>query len=315
MDTKRTLQRPVTESTSILSLLPVEIVREILEVSARDSGQTAARLVQVSSLVRCWILPILYETIIIENARQCIQIWGNFLRDEARPDAVPLSSLVRNIGLHASRTLETREWLFGVFNDAGIPMSLAEEVTVTSLLHSFTNARNMYINTALACFDLSSPGHHPLAQLTQLHCGSWDSWLGFSSNLDTFPALTHLRVDIIYNTGLSRSWTALQAPSRHLPNLTHLAFGMDSRCKAPELRATAVFVRDILARPGMVMVIVTAWFSWSKKRVVEVFSGLDDPRLFIIHDPGAPNEQSSVVEWEAQARGQKCMWEVPLRSS
>lgn len=46
---------------SPLSQLPVEVVRDILEMAARDDLATAATLDRVSRTVREWIGPVLYN--------------------------------------------------------------------------------------------------------------------------------------------------------------------------------------------------------------------------------------------------------------
>jgi hypothetical protein len=52
---------------SPLALLPVEIVRDILEIAARSDIATAATLEHVSQTVRRWIGPILYQTVLLRT--------------------------------------------------------------------------------------------------------------------------------------------------------------------------------------------------------------------------------------------------------
>jgi len=53
---------------SPLALLPVELIRDILEIAARSHSPTAATLERVSQIVRQWIGPIRYHTVDLHTA-------------------------------------------------------------------------------------------------------------------------------------------------------------------------------------------------------------------------------------------------------
>lgn len=54
-------------NASLLARLPVEIIRDILEIAAWSDQATAAMLDRVSRTVRNWIGPILYHTVILHS--------------------------------------------------------------------------------------------------------------------------------------------------------------------------------------------------------------------------------------------------------
>jgi hypothetical protein len=65
---------------SPLALLPVEIVRDILEIAARSDRPTAATLERVSQTVRQWIGPILYQAVLLRTADSFVS-FVEMLRD------------------------------------------------------------------------------------------------------------------------------------------------------------------------------------------------------------------------------------------
>ncbi|KAF8586575.1 hypothetical protein K439DRAFT_946847 [Ramaria rubella] len=271
-------------SPSIFSLLPVELVRAIFEVSARDSSHAAAQLVRVSKMVHIWVLPILYETVVIRR-REDFQLLESNLASP--PPGVSLQHLIRNVCLSFP------------------PIPAIEGRAITLFLQSCAQLQSMYLNDMddiLGTIHL--PLHHKL--LKHIHCGS-AFWLIY--DVLRFDNLTHLRVDRVYNNGSSRVFAPLIPPSKMLPHLTHFAIGTDSRNSMPEQRGTANFLQDVLARPGMRMLVVTAWYTWSRQIMNDAFASVNDRRLCILTVPNSPDHDSSMNGWQEGVRGRQSIWD------
>jgi len=50
--------------------LPTELVREIVELSAKDHRCVALALLRVSAFMQQWIEPLVYETVILSTSKQ-----------------------------------------------------------------------------------------------------------------------------------------------------------------------------------------------------------------------------------------------------
>jgi len=286
--------QPHELTCSNFSCFPVEIVRLIFEHSGRDSGEMAARLVCVSNLVHTWLLPVLYETLVIKWPRDFHQLRRNIASN-------PQSTLALHVR-HIRLQVQT------VWNDSReARAALSSEVV--ELLVECRNVRSMYLNTMSLPLDYTSPDQLP--HISELHCGSWAAWM--THDIMAFHSLTHLRVDLAFNFGVRASWMPLLPPSNKLPNLTHLAIGSDQRNTTSESTGTKDFLRGILLRPKIVMLVVMAWFCWSGSDDVisKVFAdpGQSDPRLCVLMTQGCPGELSSVKEWEDAARGRGSIWD------
>ena len=77
------------------SNLPVELVRDVLEHAAHDDHATALNLSLVSSVVRHWIDPILYHTVVLSSPRAL----RAFVAAIANKSPAFLSTRVRNLGV------------------------------------------------------------------------------------------------------------------------------------------------------------------------------------------------------------------------
>jgi hypothetical protein len=284
------LQPAQVVSNQNFSSFPVEVVRLIFEFSATESDRTASSLVRVSKLVHGWVLPILYETIVIERPEVFLHI-VTIIPSGNHPH---LAVLVRNVCISLPARFDDNLYQATVF-----PWD------VDKFLRACRNIQNLYINDTYTRFRYPMDCHR---HLRHLHCGSWDSWL--NHDFLSFDSLTHLRVDLAYNSGIGPSWVPLLPPSTRLPNLTHLAIGTDRRNAASELRNASNFLRRVLARKGVVMVIMTIWFCWSESRsLTEIFAGVSDPRLCVLMMLDSPHGGSSVREWEDEVQGRKSIWD------
>ncbi|KAI0374124.1 hypothetical protein BV20DRAFT_962101 [Pilatotrama ljubarskyi] len=79
----------------VFSNLPVELVRDILEHAAHSDRATARNLTLVSSAVRRWTDPILYDTVVLATARSL----RAFVAAIANKPADFMSTCVRNLGI------------------------------------------------------------------------------------------------------------------------------------------------------------------------------------------------------------------------
>lgn len=285
------IQQPQTTDSSIFSHFPVEVVRLIFELSAISSDRTAASLVRVSKLVHSWVLPILYETIVVEHPWRFLNATSTLSSSSAGVASQHnLASLVRNICINASPAMPFPR-------------------IINVLLCLCSNLHNLYINDTHAPFRYPTGCHQ---HLKHLHCGSWDSWL--NHDFLSFDSLTHLRVDLAYNNGIDSSWVPLLPPSQSLPHLTHLAIATDMRSAVSELRLTANFIRRILAtRQGITLLILTVWFcapEESSSKLSQIFAASNDPgRFCILTMLDSPHHGSSAREWQDEVRRGKSIWD------
>ncbi|KIJ35738.1 hypothetical protein M422DRAFT_34533 [Sphaerobolus stellatus SS14] len=354
---------------TIFSLLPAEVVRLILDHSARDSSQAAARLLRVSKLVHTWVLPTFYETLVINVAARndlqaCNDIvsgWHTrFLNLQSRSPGYEDSSYVDK-GLKDSKRYASslkNICLTIPLNTAGIPIMasysvvsalLALHITrdqlkdVRQLIRESKQIENLYIDVALDELGMRGPqggGMHAMMtpistsswlsmgafglgtalgeSLTHLHCGSWEAWISASRYLGLLMNLTHLRVDVAYNTGILGSFLPLLSKRKKvLPLLTHFAVALDSRSGRQELKGMADFVAGILRRREVVQVVLMAWFCWETTRtgVMDVLSVVENSegRLGVIDMTGCADLGRSVKEWEDEARGKRCIWDEAIQ--
>ncbi|KAF8576909.1 hypothetical protein K439DRAFT_1622497 [Ramaria rubella] len=69
----------------IFANLPIEIIREILEIVAWKNKSTATTLVRVSKLVRVWVTPILYNSVEIRTVDEAETFIGTIRTSDAIP--------------------------------------------------------------------------------------------------------------------------------------------------------------------------------------------------------------------------------------
>ena len=79
----------------VFSNLPVELVRDILEHAAHSDRATARSLTLVSSAVKQWTDPILYDTVVLSTARSL----RSFIAAIANKPSEFVRTRVRNLGI------------------------------------------------------------------------------------------------------------------------------------------------------------------------------------------------------------------------
>jgi len=308
---------------SVFSRLPVELVRLILEASGRDCSKSAARLLRVSRLVHSWILPIVYETLVIDitsqrSLRACRDITRGW-HMRFHPGPLSFFDSLKNICLSTPNATGVASYdVFGAVMAPGITRDQQQDILC--LFHDCTNISNLYIDISLDNVSRSgtlSPklgafglGGNLGTSLTHLHCGSWDAWMSTSRYLADLPSLTHLRIDVAYNTGIFGSFLPLVYRTHYLSRLSHFAVAFDSRSGPHELRGAADFADSILRRPHIKSVVLMAWYCWetTRGRLLKIFGDATDPRLTILEMGGCADVRESVKEWEAGVRGKGGIW-------
>lgn len=302
--------------------LPVELVRFIVEFAARADSLSASRLVRVSRAVRSWALTLLYETLVITSPRQCI------LLHQRLSSSRILAQSVKNISI---RICEedcdpyrcTTNAFPGVETTAQGMSPGIFQFALVSLFQLCQNVSNISLTLPLdrvfrvaACYPMlfQSPTIYT-TRLTELHCASWDAWVYFSNHLHLYTSLTHLRVDLVYNSGLGNSWSPiLRDPNRMLPNLTHLAFAFDCRSSPSEYFYLTTFGKTLLKRERLESLVVLGWYCWDSTKFSDALSNIKNPRLKALPFPGCLDETACFVEWNSGARGDGSVWDRALKS-
>lgn len=301
---------------------PVELVRSILELAGRADSLSASHLVLVSRPVHDWILPILYETLVISNAHQCQALYRTLSSSPA------LARCVKNISVRVYegdcdpyRTTVVTSFRQPVHDGSSFQHALA------SIIQACHNVSNLSLTLSLdRLFRAAALEQcHTLytCRLTRLHCASWDAWVYFSQHAHLYPNLTHLRVDTAYNGGLSDSWTSIiHNPTAILPNMSHLAFSFDSRSSPSEFSHMATLVKSLLSRRTRVLqsLVVLGWYCWDDGSVkfADAMSsgGVTDSRVRVVTSPLCLDEKVCLQEWSDDARGESGdIWERALKTN
>lgn len=279
-------------SESSFALLPAEMVRLVLECAARDSSQTAARLLRVSKLVHGWIQPIFYDILIISLSTYRKRVL------EKLP--APYASCVRHVCITFPADIHPSPHLPALFYPSYLHVlrrtaDLGPDIR--RILDAAMHLSHLYIDITLpAAF---SP------TLTHLHCGSWEAWLCAGRHIASLASLTHLRIDVAYNTGNASSFACLLALTARL---SHLAIALDSRSGPHELRSAAKFAQAMGTH--VPFVVVSAWYCWAStsEGVRDAFRGMPSGKVCVLGMEGSPDRDMSVKEWEEEARGGKSIW-------
>lgn len=285
-----TLLPPIGYMTSF-ALLPAEIVRLVLECAARDSSQTAARLLRVSKLVHGWIQPLFYDILIISLSTYRKRVL------EKLPALY--ASWVRHICITFPADIHPSPHLPALFYPSYLHV-LQRTADLGGDIHRILDAAGHLSHLYI---DITLPAAFNSPALTHLHCGSWEAWLCAGRHIASLASLTHLRIDVAYNAGNASSFACLLALTR----LSHLAIALDSRNDPHELRSAAKFARAMGTR--VPLVVVSAWYCWAStsEGVRDAFRGMPE-NVCVLGMEGSPDRDMSVKEWEEEARGGKSIW-------
>ncbi|KAI8993104.1 hypothetical protein BD414DRAFT_412960 [Trametes punicea] len=221
----------------VFSNLPVELVRDILEHAAHSDRATARNLTLVSSAVKHWTDPILYDTVVLSTARSL----RAFVAAIANKPSEFVRTHVRNLGIFTLGPVQSIDRVLkacaGVQSLAcGFSLPSYMQAQGTEALQSLKQPREQHLLGA-ACrdgWDASLVG--PTVTHLRLHLTSFDSSrpdspFAFSSapgqesgwsRLKALPSLTHLAV--VYRPSGSTPPTAIVPhlsrllPSQHKTN-------------------------------------------------------------------------------------------------
>ncbi|OJT06344.1 hypothetical protein TRAPUB_2806 [Trametes pubescens] len=292
----------------VFSNLPVELVRDILEHAAHSDRATARNLTLVSSAVKQWTDPILYDTVVLSTARSL----RAFIAAIANKPSEFVRTRVRNLGIF---TLGPVQSIDRVLAACGGVQSLACGFSLPSYLQSqgteavqaLRQPREQHLLGAacrdgwdaalvgptvthlrihLAAFDSSRPESPFAFANTPFHEAGWD-------RLHALPALSHLA--IVYRPSGSTPPTAI------IPHLTRLlpppAHGNEDVC-LPALQL--VLIQVVGAKKDAAFAAETVK---ALNRAVEAAAG---PALRIVAEL-APS--SAARQWEESVRGGRGVWE------
>ncbi|KZV70699.1 hypothetical protein PENSPDRAFT_651284 [Peniophora sp. CONT] len=279
---------------SPFAALPVELVRDILELAADGDLSTSVTLSRVNRAVKYWTEPSLYETVVLESASALSSFAAVLQR---RP---PIAAHVKHLGLLAPGPLPT----------------------VHRILHACARVPSLACGFSLPSYASQYPDEPPLAlaareqHLLMSACrdGRWETAL-------SSPYTTHLRLHID-----AESWDVL-SPARLAawPALTHLAVVLSPCAPTPGAPddipdALETFLRVLDDVPLQVLLVQVAGGKTRKRSAVQRLKTLGKEhgakRLVV-----EPAPVSTVRQWEDLARAGKpgAMWdgavaEVALRA-
>lgn len=138
---------------------PVELVRAIFDIAAREEKSTALKLVRVCRAARRWIVPIIYETVELDNPSAL-----RFERMLGMPSSSSLACLVRNLRVSCLPDVKLLSGRCGEVKAMTIPN-----------------------------YDVRHLTRLRLPSLTHLTIGGSLHYTHFSSNMTALATVTHLR--------------------------------------------------------------------------------------------------------------------------
>lgn len=213
----------------VFSNLPVELVRDILEHAALSDRATARHLTLVSSAVRHWADPILYNTVVLSSTRAL----RAFLAAIANKCTEFIRTCVHNLGIFTIGPIQSIDRVLnacaGVKTLAcGFSLPSYKQAHGPAALQALTQPREQHL-LGVACRDgwdaslVSSTVTHLRLHLTSFDSSRPDCPFLFSAGandqtgwvrLKALPSLTHLA--IIYRP------SGTTAPSSIIPHLARL---------------------------------------------------------------------------------------------
>ncbi|KAI0355563.1 hypothetical protein OH77DRAFT_295958 [Trametes cingulata] len=213
----------------VFSNLPVELVRDILEHAAHSDRATARNLTLVSSAVRRWTDPILYDTVVLSTARSL----RAFVAAIANKPSDFMSTCVRNLGIFTLGPVQSIDRVLtacaGVQSLAcGFSLPSYIQTQGTQAVQALKQPREQHL-LGLACRDgwdaslVGSTVTHLRIHLTSFDSSRPESPFAFGSTpgpesgwdrLKALPSLSHLA--IVYRPSGSTPPTAI------IPHLSRL---------------------------------------------------------------------------------------------
>ncbi|KAI0630268.1 hypothetical protein C8Q77DRAFT_1064079 [Trametes polyzona] len=292
----------------VFSNLPVELVRDILEHAAHSDRTTARNLTLVSSAVKQWTDPILYDTVVLSTARSL----RAFVAAIANKPSEFVRTRVRNLGIFTLGPVQS------------IDRVLAACAGVQSLACGFSLPSYLQTQGTQAVQALQQPREQHLLGVA---CrDGWDASL-------VGPTVTHLRIHLssfdssrpespfaFAGTSFEESgWNRLKA----LPSLSHLAIVYRPSGSTPPTEIIPHLARlfppqphgssdDCLPALQLVLIQVVgakkdaAFAAETVKAMNAAAEAAAGPALRIVAEL-APS--SAARQWEESVRGGRGVWD------
>ncbi|KAI0930427.1 hypothetical protein AcW1_009123 [Taiwanofungus camphoratus] len=291
----------------IFSNLPTELLRDIFEHAAQSDPATARKLTLVSSAVRHWTDPILYNTVILSSAKSL----RSFLAAIAKKPSDFVRTRVKHLGIFALGPVQTIDRILnacrGVQSLAcGFHLPGYKQMLGCGTLQALKGSREQHL-LGLSCRDgwdtaLVGPSvTHLRIHVTSYNTGHPDAPLGLAlgadesgwDHLEGLSALTHLA--IVYRCSASIPPTSILSALRRLLSLPQTA---SANANPPRLELILVQVLGSIRYTSQTDPVVHAI------NCAAVAAG--GPALRIVAE-SAPG--SVVRQWEKAARGGPGVWE------
>jgi hypothetical protein len=271
---------------------PIEIVREIFEIAARNTAAGACALALVSRDARRWITPFLYQTLVITKPNHIEAIITNSF------NSLLISPMFLAQHVHHLAFVWAGDNTISMWDDDVIQC-------IVWLLRECKSLRSLLADSHLPQLANLMPA---LPHLTRIHC--FDSKLPLSK----FDAagITHL---YLHMDSVSDLYT-LAAPTKgiHLPpRVSHL--GLHIHVWLPDSDDWSLFlslVSQILQAPSLVKLVITLSFEGYEDHhmfLVPETAPFTDTRLCLLKADSGSGKEDVLRGWEMEARGEHGIWD------
>lgn len=212
--------------------LPIDILRDILELASLSDLKTALNLTLVSAFTRQWTIPLIYHTVILSSSRSV----ARFL---SAVTSVPIQTLIPAIPLHQR-----------VKNLA--ILALGPIPSIQSLISHCTSLQSLACGFPLEIYSRQSPR----SLLTAVQRPPQQHFLGLSCR-DDLPIArissktTHLHIQLP-----SKVPESLRNLTHQLPELTHLAISMSTAAFAYTNRVILPTLSAILSTDQLKVILI-----------------------------------------------------------
>lgn len=282
--------------------LPVELILYIAELATAANRRTALSLCLVASWVREAVLPLLYNTVVLQGS------------STPAPFVDPYFIFER----HLPGPLRHIQQLWADISPEHAPHSLNGCYNLTRIALPLDAAET--ICRSDVWFDVDFPGVTPCRDFTVLGQSHPMRWAPLTTSLegrDFLRGLTHLR---LLNMCLSH-----YIPLEYTPNLTHLCIpffdlhllSMDGQSNGTEFNA----LDYILLQPHLRMVVLTLnpryWrFEHQTLKSWAILAMRKDERLYVVastRQDATRDWEDARRDWENEASGGDSIWDKAVQ--
>ncbi|KAI0331376.1 hypothetical protein GY45DRAFT_1322423 [Cubamyces sp. BRFM 1775] len=115
-------------SPSLHHALPVEVIRTVLEWAAGSDKASGAKLCRLCSTVRLWLLPVLYDTVILSSAKTIERFaYGQVENPDSTVVYPPPASVVRRLWIGPTSSTVQNDL---VYSPSAWPITLVHQILV-----------------------------------------------------------------------------------------------------------------------------------------------------------------------------------------